>query len=216
MIWLLNDVIDERAIKTLSHNWVDDRFHCGSDRNPNLTNKRSFALDYEDANHDMMCQLLYDQIKPKIASDFVIKCVGQPYFSWYKPGCFYDKHLDAFPITGLCPHFSFTVFLNDPEEYEGGELTITVGNTERSFKPKAGSMVLYSTGLWHQVNKVTGGVGRKVAIGWAESFIANSAMRQHVIDLKHAINEIADDIPEESLKKLESVRVNIIREYATL
>ena len=77
-------------------------------------------------------------------------------------------------------------------------------------------MVLYSTGLWHQVNKVTGGVGRKVAIGWAESFIANSAMRQHVIDLKHAINEISNDIPAESLEKLESARVNIIREYATL
>jgi hypothetical protein len=59
-------------------------------------------------------------------------------------------------------------------------------------------------------------VGRKVAVGWAESFIANSGMRQHVIDLKHAINEIVDVIPVDSLEKLEAARLNIIREYATL
>ena len=148
----------------------------------------------------------------KATLDFLIRRSGQPYFVWYKTGGFYDWHLDAFPIAGIAPHYSYTVALNDPDEYEGGELIIRVGNTEQAFKPAKGSVILYNTGLWHKVNEVTAG-DRKVAIGWAESYIKESNIRQNIIDLKHAINDVADDITHAQLEKLESARMNMIREY---
>ena len=104
-----------------------------------------------------------------------------------------------------------TVALNDPDEYEGGELVLRVGNIEKQIKPPKGSIVLYNTGLWHKVNEVTAG-DRKVAIAWAESYVPESAMRQNIIDLKLAINDVAGDITHSQLEKLESVRMNLIRE----
>ena len=105
-----------------------------------------------------------------------------------------------------------TIALNDPDEYEGGELVLRVGNVEKEIKPPKGSMILYNTGLWHKVNEVTAG-DRKVVVCWAESYVKESAMRQNIIDLKLAINNVAADITHEQLEKLESARMNMIREY---
>ena len=104
-----------------------------------------------------------------------------------------------------------TIALNDPDEYEGGELVLRVGNVEKEIKPPKGSMVLYNTGLWHKVNEVTAG-DRKVAIAWAESYVTESTMRQNLVDLKLAINNVADDISHDQLEQLEQVRMNFIRE----
>ncbi len=62
------------------------------------------------------------------------------------------------------------------------------------------------------MNEVTAG-DRKVAIGWAESYIKESNIRQNIIELKLAINDVADDITHAQLEKLESARMNMIREY---
>ncbi len=211
MIWLLNDVLTPAESGNILSVYTEHRFHCGSDSNPREGVKKSSVLNYDDPDYKRCMQTLYTPLQ-KALSDFLIRRSGQPYFVWYKTGGFYKWHLDAFPIAGIAPHFSFTVALNDPDEYEGGELVIRVGNTEHEFKPPKGSVILYNTGLWHKVNEVTAG-NRKVSIGWAESYIKESAMRQNIIDLKHAINDVADDISHEQLEKLESARMNMIREF---
>jgi PKHD-type hydroxylase len=211
MIWLLNDVLTPAESGNILSVYTEHRFHCGSDSNRRANVKKSLALNYDDPDYKRCTETLYVPLQ-KALSDYLIRRSGQPYFSWYKTGGFYDWHLDAFPIAGIAPHFSYTVALNDPDEYEGGELVIRVGNTESSFKPPKGSAILYNTGLWHKVNEVTSG-DRKVAIGWAESYIKESAIRQNIIDLKLAINDVADDITHAQLEKLESARINMIREF---
>lgn len=210
MIWLIEDVLNAGDIRYISDGWSPDKFHCGSDSNPNKLIKKNWAMNYDDPDHNDYVKFFYSRWQ-KASVDYLIKRCGQPYFAWYQPGHFYDWHLDSFPISGIAPHYSYTCFLN--EDYEGGELVIRVGNTEREFKPKKGSIVLYNTGLWHKVNRVTAG-DRKVVIGWAESFIKDSRMRENIIDFKMAVNAVADDISHDQLQQLESVRINIIREVA--
>jgi len=214
MIWLIDNVLDGGSIRYLTQQWSDDMFHCGSDSNPRSEVKKNLAMNYDHPDHDDKCNYFYDKLRPQM-EDYLIKRVGQPYFLWYKQGHHYDYHLDAFPIAGIAPHYSFTCFLNDPSEYEGGELTIKMGPKEITFKEKAGTLVMYNTGLWHKVNPVISG-DRKVIVGWAESLIRDSRMRELIIDMKHAINDVANDITHSQLEKLESVRINLIREYAEL
>ncbi len=211
MIWLLNDVLTPAESGNILSVYTEHRFHCGSDSNPREGVKKSSVFNYDDPDYKRCMQTLYTPLQ-KGLSDFLIRRSGQPYFVWYKTGGFYNWHLDAFPIAGIAPHFSYTVALNDPDEYEGGELVIRVGNTEHEFKPPKGSVILYNTGLWHKVNEVTAG-DRKVAIGWAESYIKESAIRQNIIELKLAINDVANDVSHEQLEKLESARMNMIREF---
>lgn len=214
MIWLIDDVLDGGSIRYLTQQWSDNMFHCGSDSNPRSEVKKNLAMNYDHPDHDAKCNYFYDKLRPQM-EDYLIKRVGQPYFLWYKKGHYYDYHLDAFPIAGIAPHYSFTCFLNDPSEYEGGELTIKVGPKEITFKEKAGTLVMYNTGLWHKVNPVISG-DRKVVVGWIESLIRDSRMRELIIDMKHAINNVANDITHSQLEKLESVRMNLIREYAEI
>lgn len=214
MIWLIDNVLDGGDIRYLTQDWKDSIFHCGSDSNPRSEVKKNLAMNYDHPDHDDKCNYFYDKLRPQM-EDYLIKRVGQPYFLWYKSGHFYDYHLDAFPIAGIAPHYSFTCFLNDPSEYEGGELIIKVGPKEISLKEKAGTIVMYNTGLWHKVNPVISG-DRKVIVGWIESLITDSRMRELIIDMKHAINDVANDITHSQLEKLESVRMNMIREYAQL
>ena len=78
---------------------------------------------------------------------------GQPMCTRTSVGGYYKPHFDD--VTN--GHFSTTIFLNDPDEYEGGELVLWIDGEERFFKPKAGEGVTYETGIGHRVNPVTKG-----------------------------------------------------------
>ena len=136
--------------------------------------------------------------------------MSQLYFLWYKPGHFYNWHMDSHPCGGVNADMSMTIFLND--DYEGGELVIKVGNVETSHKPKAGTVVIYNTGALHKINPVTKG-DRKVIVGWLESDIQDSFMRSHLIDYSHLMHSMPSDSPY--LVELEQMRLNLIRQYET-
>lgn len=107
-------------------------------------------------------------------------------FNVYGPGETYGLHIDE-PMMGsgvnrLRSDFSFTLFLSDPATYEGGELVVTGTDGDRSVKPKAGSMVIYSTGDLHKVNPVTKGE-RRAAVGWVQSLVRRPDQREALFDL---------------------------------
>jgi len=85
-----------------------------------------------------------------------------PMYSRYEPGMYYDFHTDAGLInmgtpTAVRTDLSCTVFLSDPDTYDGGELTVRTDEGERSVKLPAGSGALYSTGDLHRVEEVKSG-----------------------------------------------------------
>lgn len=105
-------------------------------------------------------------------------------FSQYSEGMFYNTHNDSFYMrynSNMRTDWSCTVFLNDPSEYEGGELMIDIGDREISYKLNAGEYVLYPTGLSHRVNTVFSGK-RRVCVFWIESYISDSRVRSILCD----------------------------------
>jgi PKHD-type hydroxylase len=106
-------------------------------------------------------------------------------FSRYEPGMRYGVHVDDALMHGMRTDVSFTLFLGDPDSYDGGELVIEGAAGEDAVKLDAGSLVAYPAGSLHRVNEVTRGA-RLAAVGWARSLIRDPAQRELLFDLDTA------------------------------
>jgi PKHD-type hydroxylase len=104
----------------------------------------------------------------------------------------YGTHVDDALMRGMRSDLSFTLFLAEPESYEGGELVIEQTAGEQSFKLEAGSMILYPTTTLHRVEPVTRGV-RLVAFGWVRSFVRSAERRELLFDLETARRQLFDE-----------------------
>ncbi|MGF2734458.1 Fe2+-dependent dioxygenase [Marinobacter sp. DUT-1] len=114
-------------------------------------------------------------------------------FSRYRDGMTYGNHVDD-PVMGrgenrIRTDISFTLFLDDPESYDGGELVTDTTAGEQSYKLPAGSAVIYPSSTLHRVEPVTRGQ-RRVAIGWIQSTIRDPAQREVLFDLDTARRQI--------------------------
>jgi PKHD-type hydroxylase len=106
-------------------------------------------------------------------------------FSRYEPGMNYGSHVDDAVMDGLRTDVSFTLFLNDPESYEGGELVIESPAGDDAVKLAAGALIAYPSTTLHRVAAVTRGE-RLAAVGWAQSLIRDAARRELLFDLDTA------------------------------
>jgi PKHD-type hydroxylase len=108
-------------------------------------------------------------------------------FSRYVPGDKYGLHTDNATIGAanggrLRTDLSFTLFLSDPDTYEGGALQIQGLDGPREFKPSAGGLVVYPTGQLHQVTPVIKGE-RLACVGWMQSLVRRADQREILFDL---------------------------------
>jgi PKHD-type hydroxylase len=106
-------------------------------------------------------------------------------FSRYEGGMHYGSHVDDALMQGMRTDVSFTLFLSEPESYDGGELVIESASGEDAVKLDAGSLLAYPSTTLHHVAAVTRGV-RLAAVGWARSFIRDGAQRELLFDLDTA------------------------------
>ena len=108
--------------------------------------------------------------------------------SRYEPGMAYGAHVDA-PIMGEPNHVrsdvSFTLFLNEPDTYQGCELAFENGSGETAFKLPARSAICYPTGQLHRVRPVEQGE-RLAVVGWVQSLVREPAIRELLHDLSEA------------------------------
>src|SRR3546814_11787244 len=97
----------------------------------------------------------------------------------------YGPHVDN-ALMGDAPQtridLAFTLFLSDPDSYEGGELEIEEPAGTRSFKLPAGAAILYPANSVHEVAKVTSG-RRDVAVGWIQSLVRDADKRRIPFEL---------------------------------
>ncbi|KLN60465.1 nuclease PIN [Kiloniella spongiae] len=106
-------------------------------------------------------------------------------FSRYEPGMEYGSHVDDAIMgsdRGFRTDISFTVFLNDPNSYEGGELIMDSSVGEQKFKLPAGSAVVYPSTTLHRVAPVTKGT-RQVAVSWIQSLVRSGERREIIYDI---------------------------------
>lgn len=106
--------------------------------------------------------------------------------SHYGVGMGYGRHVDNALMGGSCrSDVSFTLFLSEPEDYEGGELVIESVDDEQAYKLSACSMLVYPASTLHRVEPVTRG-NRWVVVGWAQSLIRDPNRRELLFELDTA------------------------------
>lgn len=110
---------------------------------------------------------------------------GPILFSRYSGGQHYGSHVDDAVMGGVRTDISFTIFLADPESYQGGELVMETTAGEVAFKLPAGSGLFYPSTTLHHVAPVTGG-SRMAAVGWIRSLVRDAADREILFDLDTA------------------------------
>jgi PKHD-type hydroxylase len=150
--------------------------------------------------------------------DFALpKHVAPPLLCRYTPGMKYGAHADAALVhigsARLRSDISCTVFVSDPAAYEGGELSIVVGNQAIAFKGQAGEALVYPSTALHEVVPVRSGQ-RLVSITFIESFVPDQHQRTQVYEL----NEIAAleglTMKWENRVRLDVVRQNLLRMWS--
>lgn len=119
------------------------------------------------------------------------KSIIGPLFSRYEAGHAYGLHVDDALLDGRRSDVSFTVFLTEPETYEGGELILDTPLGEEAVKLAAGSAFVYPATMLHRVAPVTSGV-REAAVGWVRSLVRDAAQRELLFDLETARRRLFD------------------------
>jgi PKHD-type hydroxylase len=117
------------------------------------------------------------------------KALTEVMFSRYESGMHYGSHVDDALMQGMRTDVSFTLFLSEPDAYDGGELVIESAAGEDAVKLAAGSLVAYPSTALHRVAPVTRGM-RLAAVGWARSHIRDGAQRELLFELDTARRQI--------------------------
>lgn len=141
------------------------------------------------AKHTPTAKALEQQIRQAFQDNALFQTAIQPksihtlLFSRYESGMAYGRHTDNALMNGMRSDVSFTLFLNEPDEYEGGELVIEGADAEQSYKLSAGTAIAYPSTSLHRVEPVTQGK-RLVAVGWVQSWIRDAQKREILFDLE--------------------------------
>ena len=212
---VLSDVEIAR-LRELSRNL---RFIDGRASNPANVTKDNLQADHTDPQYAESVQIVNAALaRSREFADFAMpRRMAPPLLSRYQPGMKYGAHADSAMIQvgniRLRSDVSCTVFINDPASYEGGELTVVLGNQEFSFKGNAGEMFLYPSTTLHEVTPVRSGE-RLVSITFIESYIADPHRRMQVYELGELSALEGDTMQWENRVRLEVVRQNLTRMWS--
>lgn len=143
-----------------------------------------------------------------------------PRFNRYDGEGAYGRHIDSAVFTApgsperVRSDLSATLFLSEPEDYEGGELIAETGRTHEPVKLPAGHLLLYPANTLHQVAPVTRGV-RYAAFFWIQSLVRAQVRRSLLLDLDESIQALAArDADDPEVVRLTGVYHNLLREWA--
>ena len=194
--------------------FVDGRLSAGvvARRVKNNEELEAGAQDFERLNRVVMESLVRH---PMYRTGALALHVASPLYARYRPGMTYGDHLDN-PIMGaegvkFRSDVAVTVFLNSPDEYDGGELVIRTPAGERVAKLAAGDAVLYPAGSIYRVSPVTRGE-RLVAVTWVQSLVRDAARRELLYSLNSAREKLLRDAPEATeTGQVNAAYLNLIR-----
>lgn len=195
-------------------------FVDGRVSNPANATKVNLQVDHNDPQYSESTQIVLAALtRSRQFVDFALpKKIAPPLLCRYEPGMKYGGHADSAIISlqngqQLRSDLSCTVFISDPRTYEGGELSILLGNRAFPVKGEAGDAILYPSTTLHEVMPVRHGK-RVVSISFIESLISDHHKREQVYEL----NEIASleglAMTWENRVRLDVVRQNLLRMWA--
>lgn len=159
-------------------------------------------------------------VAKRIAENDVFRMAVRPkqvsplLFSRYEPGMQYGRHVDDALMAGMRTDVSFTLFLAEPESYDGGELIVETAGGEEPVKLAAGALFAYPSTTLHRVAPVTRGA-RLAAVGWARSYVRDAARRELLFDLDTARRRLfAREGRSEEFDLMSKSLANLVRMWA--
>jgi PKHD-type hydroxylase len=143
-----------------------------------------------------------------------------PRFNRYEGGGEYGFHIDgAVMATGdsdvhVRSDISCTLFLSEPEEYDGGELIVSDTYGEHEVKLPAGDAIVYPSSSLHRVTAVTRGA-RFASFFWVQSLVRDDSARKLLLELDTAIRALSASAADQaSILQLTGVYHNLLRRWA--
>ena len=140
--------------------------------------------------------------------------IAPPLITRYKPGMKYGAHADAayiqLPGGTIRSDISCTVFLNEPKDYDGGELQVRLGDADLKFKLRPGQAIVYPSDSLHQVVPVTRGE-RLVAITFIQSRVPDTFQRNLLFELNEVAALEGLKMSQENFSRLQVVQSNLLR-----
>ena len=211
-------VLSPAAVSELREIAASSQFVDGRVSNPHSRVKNNTQLT-EPAAVERSAELLRSALMSNEAFRNVTfaKAMAPPTLARYRPDMNYGLHTDAaqmrLPRGIIRADISCTIFLSEPDTYEGGALCIAMGDGRMRFKEAAGMAIVYPSTTLHEVEPVTSGE-RLVGLTFIQSFIADPQQR----DLLYELNEIAAiegfNMSHESMTRLAAVRDNLLRRWS--
>ena len=201
--------------------WVDGRSSAGAQAVAQKNNEQ-LAQDSAQAAQLRAVVLAALQREPMFFSAALPRKIFNPLFNRYRGGSnHYGAHIDGAilrsrePAEWVRSDLSCTMFLAQPEEYDGGELVIREPQGERRLKLAAGDLVLYPGSTLHEVTPVTRGA-RLASFFWIESMVRSTEQRQLLFEMDMALLQLRargrEDDP--ALVQLTGTYHNLLRMWA--
>jgi PKHD-type hydroxylase len=193
-------------------------FVDGRITNPHNTAKQNEQLHEANAykrSSDLIKQALVRT--PEFMEFAFPVAIAPPLITRYKPGMKYGAHADAafiqLPGATLRSDLSCTIFLNEPSDYEGGELHVRLGDADLRFKLKPGEAIVYPSDTLHQVVPVSRGE-RLVAITFIQSRIQDPFKRNMLFELNEVAALEGLKMEHENFGRLQLVQQNLLRHWS--
>lgn len=199
--------------------WADGRITAG---HQSAQVKRNLQLP----DSDPVARELGDLVLTSLESNALFlsaalpQAVFPPLFNRYGVGMDFGNHVDnairslpGSPLR-LRTDISATLFLCEPDAYDGGELIVEDTYGVHEVKLPAGSMVLYPSSSLHRVAPVTRGE-RLASFFWIQSLVRHDAQRTLLFDLDQSIQQVRETQPgHPSLVQLTACYHNLLRMWS--
>lgn len=195
--------------------WIDGRATVGSQ---GAAVKHNQQIDTRTGLYQQMQTAVLKALhsNPLFFSAALPRNISAPLFNRYGPGETYGFHVDgAVRQNGeagwMRTDLSATLFLTEPEHYEGGELVIKDTYGQHRVKLPAGHLVLYPSSSLHCVTPVTKGM-RQASFLWIQSMIRDEKQRAMLHELDGSIQQLKARYGEgEEILSLLNMYHNLLR-----
>jgi len=226
MLLQIPDVLTAEQVAHARHlldtaNWVDGRVTAGH-QSTQVKDNMQLPEDHPVGRElgDMILEAL--QRNALFISAALPLRVFPPLFNRYRGGQSFGNHVNNAirQISGthlrIRTDLSATLFLGEPEEYDGGELVVEDTYGVHSVKLPSGHMVLYPSTSLHHVRPVTRGA-RVASFFWIQSMLRDDGDRTLLFDLDTAIQRLTVDMADHpAAVQLTAVYHNLLRRWADL
>lgn len=200
--------------------WVDGRATAGPQA---AAVKQNMQLPDNSPEARQLGEMVLDRLfkNPLFVSFSLPLRVLPPMFNRYGSGQFFGSHVDGairgIPGSGIRirTDVSVTLFLSQPDEYDGGELCVQDSYGTHEIKLAAGDAVLYPATSLHHVKPVTRGF-RVASFFWVQSMLRDERARTMLFDMDQTIQRLTSTLGVENAEvvRLSGIYHNLIRYWA--